>query len=108
MGLAGLSCPKVNGLHISLGGNTIATLTGVAQELEMEESFVLINRSIGIDETGTAADDLLIGDADDRCIFDQAAGDLWYDADGVGGAAQVMVAHFEMAATLGADDFIIV
>ena len=48
------------------------------------------------------------GDADDRFIFDQAAGDLWYDADGAGGAAQVMVAHFEMGALLGADDFIIV
>jgi len=49
---------------------------------------------------GTAA-----GDADDRLIYDQATGNLWWDADGNGGGAAVMVAVFENHAALAATDF---
>lgn len=44
-------------------------------------------------------------DADDRIIFD-AAGRLWYDADGVGGAAQVLVANLGAASLAASDVFI--
>ncbi len=48
---------------------------------------------------GTAA-----ADADDRLVFDRASGRLWFDADGVGGAAQVLVATFEQDALVTAAD----
>ncbi|KGM50591.1 calcium-binding protein [Pseudooceanicola atlanticus] len=49
--------------------------------------------------TGTVA-----ADASDRFIFDQAAGQLWFDADGSGGAEKVLVATFEQNATVSASD----
>ncbi|WP_167853588.1 calcium-binding protein [Roseovarius aestuariivivens] len=48
---------------------------------------------------GTAA-----ADASDRFIFDQASGQLWFDADGSGAGAQELVATFEQNATVTAAD----
>ena len=73
---------EVDGLHISLGNAEIATLSGLTEELDMEESFVLINRSIGIDETGTAADDLLVGDDGDNLLLGLDGNDSLYGLAG--------------------------
>jgi Ca2+-binding RTX toxin-like protein len=51
---------------------------------------------------GTAA-----GDASDRFVFDQASGQLWFDADGSGAAAQVLLATFEQNSNVQADDLLI-
>ncbi|WP_135507426.1 calcium-binding protein [Roseovarius aestuariivivens] len=48
---------------------------------------------------GTAA-----ADASDRFIFDQASGQLWFDADGSGAGAQELIATFEQNATVTAAD----
>ena len=45
-------------------------------------------------------------DADDYLIYDSGA--LYYDADGNGGGGQLLVATLSNAATLSADDFIII
>lgn len=50
--------------------------------------------------TGTQA-----GDADDRIIYNLATGDLFYDADGLGGAAQVNFAVLSTKPTVTASDF---
>ncbi len=47
-------------------------------------------------------------DSNDRFIFDHATGRLWFDADGIGGAAQQLVATFEQGATVTADDILII
>ncbi len=52
--------------------------------------------------TGTAA-----ADASDRFVFDQASGQLWYDVDGTGAAAQVLLATFEQNANVEADDIVV-
>jgi Ca2+-binding RTX toxin-like protein len=49
---------------------------------------------------GTAA-----GDADDRIIYDAATGNIYYDADGNGGGAQVLFANVGVGNTLLASDF---
>ena len=41
-------------------------------------------------------------------IYDQATGNLWYDADGVGGIAQVQLALISAAPVLSAADFVLV
>jgi Ca2+-binding RTX toxin-like protein len=57
----------------------------------------------GVFVTGTQAQD-----ADDRIIYNQASGGLFYDADGAGGAAAVQFATLDPAAILGASDFIVI
>lgn len=46
------------------------------------------------------------GDADDRLLYQQ--GNLYYDADGNGGGAKVLLATFDVATTLVASDFVVV
>ena len=41
-------------------------------------------------------------DADDRFVFDRASGQLWFDVDGAGGAAQELIATFEQNALVTA------
>jgi serralysin len=56
--------------------------------------------------TGTAAQD-----ADDRIVFDQASGALFYDADGVGAIAAVRFATLDLTGLQGsvsASDFVII
>jgi Ca2+-binding RTX toxin-like protein len=43
-------------------------------------------------------------DAADRLIFDQTSGRLWYDSDGTGASAQILVATFDQGAILTHDD----
>ncbi|MDF8333450.1 calcium-binding protein [Novosphingobium cyanobacteriorum] len=45
--------------------------------------------------------------ADQHVIYDQASGRLWYDEDGSGGAAQVLVAILIGAPALSAGDFLL-
>jgi Ca2+-binding RTX toxin-like protein len=52
---------------------------------------------------GTAA-----RDAEDRLVYDQASGKLFYDADGTGAGAQILFAQLSAGAELGVADFQIV
>lgn len=45
------------------------------------------------------------GDADDRIIYDQATGNIYYDEDGTGAAEQVLIARVEPGTVLSASDF---
>ncbi|WP_092424613.1 cadherin domain-containing protein [Alloyangia pacifica] len=47
-------------------------------------------------------------DADDRLIFDGQSNKLYYDADGVGGADQQLIARIDDVTSLTVDDFVIV
>lgn len=51
---------------------------------------------------GTAA-----ADADDHIIYDQATGRIYYDADGVGGAAQILFATVTAGTALTSADFLL-
>jgi Ca2+-binding RTX toxin-like protein len=53
--------------------------------------------------TGTAA-----ADADDRIIFDSASGSVYYDADGNGSGAALLVAYVPVGQALTAADFLVV
>ncbi|MBC7986133.1 MAG: M10 family metallopeptidase C-terminal domain-containing protein [Sphingomonadaceae bacterium] len=44
----------------------------------------------------------------DRIIYDQASGKLWFDEDGTGAAAKVLIATFQNNAVLASTDFIVV
>jgi Ca2+-binding RTX toxin-like protein len=47
-------------------------------------------------------------DANDRIIYKESTGELFYDADGVGGAAKVKFAEIENAPTLSHTDFMVI
>ncbi len=63
----------------------------------------------GLSAGALAADAFVLGtaaaDANDRIIYDQTTGQLWHDADGVGGADASLFATLSNKATLDADDF---
>ena len=50
---------------------------------------------------GTAAQD-----ADDRILYDSVTGRIFYDADGVGGAAAVLFARVDAGTVLTSADFV--
>ena len=45
------------------------------------------------------------GDADDRIVYDAATGNIFYDADGLGGVAQILFATVTPATALTNADF---
>jgi len=53
--------------------------------------------------TGTGAQD-----ADDRIIYNQATGELWFDADGSGAGAPIQFALLTAGTTLTASDFVVI
>jgi len=59
--------------------------------------------SAGAFRTGTSAQD-----SDDRIIYDSATGALYFDADGIGGAAQVQFAILSSAPVITASDFTVI
>lgn len=48
------------------------------------------------------------GDANDRIVYDDASGQLFFDSDGDGAAGQVLIATLSGAPTLSAADFIVI
>lgn len=48
---------------------------------------------------------LLAQDADDRIIYDQSSGNIFYDEDGTGSSDQVLIARVEAGTQLDASDF---
>jgi serralysin len=55
----------------------------------------------GAFHAGTAA-----ADADDRIVYNAATGEIFYDADGVGGAAQILFAAVNAGTALTNADFV--
>jgi Ca2+-binding RTX toxin-like protein len=82
--------------------NTLASDTGDTLKIKLS----LLGAS-GLSSGALDANHLALGatagDADDRFIFDVAAGQLWYDVDGTGAQNQTLVATFEQDAIVTAD-----
>ena len=59
---------------------------------------------------GIQAGEFVIGmaaqDGDDRLVYDQASGRLFYDADGNGAGAAVLLAQLSAGTTLSAASFV--
>lgn len=81
---------------------------------EADEGDILMLKSLvfgGVDKGMLDASALAMGtqaaDADDRFVFDQASGQLWFDADGSGEGAQQLVATFLGGAEVTAEDILV-
>jgi len=47
-------------------------------------------------------------DADDRIVYNQATGQIFFDADGNGAGAQVLFATVNAGTVLSASDFVVI
>jgi Ca2+-binding RTX toxin-like protein len=79
------------------------------------EDFIVLARSVfgaAGPQARLAGDAFVLGtaaaDAEDRLVYDQASGKLFYDADGTGAGAQILFARLGAGTELGAADFQIV
>ena len=96
------------------GSGTVDRIIDFNTNVEDEGDMLLFRATYyeGLSEGALAVDAFVLGTAavgaEDRFIFDQSSGSLWYDEDGTGVMAQEMVAVFDNSATVGADDFVIV
>jgi serralysin len=79
--------------HLELDASVFTTLAG------------LDALGAGMLRTGSGVSQAL--DADDHMIYDTSSGQLYYDADGAGGAAAVQFAQIKGAVKLTVDDFLI-
>jgi Ca2+-binding RTX toxin-like protein len=81
-------------------------------DFNVAEDTIQLDRDIF---TGIAADGALAGafrtgtsalDADDRIIYDAVTGQIFYDADGLGGTAQILFATVNAGTALTNADFV--
>ena len=94
----------------ALGANNVDRIIDFNTNEANEGDILKMKGSVfgGMSAGALAAADFVAGtaalDASDRFIFDQASGQLWFDADGSGAGAQVLVATFEQNAQVTAAD----
>ena len=92
-----------------LGGGNIDTIVGFASGSDKigldEDVFVGVNSGnlASVFVAGTQAQD-----ADDRIIYDQATGQLFYDADGTGAGAQVQFATVSTGLAMTNSEFVVI
>jgi Ca2+-binding RTX toxin-like protein len=83
--------------------DTISDFDSIRDQIHLSKAvFAALGDAVGAGEfrLGTAAQD-----ANDRLIYDQATGHLYYDADGVGGTGKRMIAILEPETVLSVDHF---
>jgi Ca2+-binding RTX toxin-like protein len=76
------------------------------------DDFIVLGRNVfgaAGPQARLAGDAFVLGtqaaDAEDRLVYDQASGKLFYDADGTGAGAQILFAELGAGTALGAADF---
>jgi Ca2+-binding RTX toxin-like protein len=83
--------------------DTISDFDSIRDQIHLSKAvFAALGDAVGAGEfrLGTVAQD-----ANDRLIYDQATGHLYYDADGVGGTGKRMIAILEPETVLSVDHF---
>jgi Ca2+-binding RTX toxin-like protein len=94
----------------ALGGSNVDGI----QDFATGSDRILLDHSVfaGLATGGLATSAFVLGtgagDADDRIIYNQATGELWFDADGNGAAAPVLFATLAPSTSLAAADFAVV
>jgi serralysin len=92
----------------ALGGNgdTITDFSVVNDTFNLKQS-VFTDLSLGTLGANAFVNGTSAGDADDRIVYDNTTGELFYDADGNGAGGQVKFATVTAATALTNNDFII-
>lgn len=94
----------------ALGGDNFDRITDFVSGSDRIQLSQSVFAALGLG--GIAAGQFVAGtaalDADDRILYDQATGTIFYDADGNGSGAAVAFAQLNAGTTLVASDFIVV
>ena len=105
--LAGFGGADSFAFTTSLGGGNVDVIADFAHGVDKIQLDDAVFAGLGLGAlganafvTGTAA-----GDTDDRIVYNQATGQLFFDADGSGGTGAVLFATLEGAPVLSASDF---
>jgi Ca2+-binding RTX toxin-like protein len=94
----------------ALGGSNVDAIQDFASGADR----ILLDHNVfsGLSTGALASSAFVLGtaaqDADDRIVYNQATGELWFDADGNGAGAAVLFATLAPSATLAASDFAVV
>jgi Ca2+-binding RTX toxin-like protein len=93
----------------ALGAGNVDTVSGF---LSGTDKIALDDAIFGGVTSGNLANAFVVGtaagDADDRIIYNQATGELFYDADGSGAGAAVLFASLQGAPVLAASDLVVI
>jgi len=78
-----------------------------ADDLFKLDAAVFTTLSVGTLDSAAFAYGKIAADEDDRIVYDEARGELFYDADGSGGADAVRFAIVSGGSSLSAEDFLV-
>jgi len=95
-------------LNASTNVDTVTDFVAADDQFSLDNG-VFLNSGVSFGQLGAAAfhAGTAAADASDRVIYDQASGDLFYDADGTGAGAQVLFARVDAGTSLTVSDFFI-
>ena len=105
--LAGLGGADFFDFTTALGGgnvDTVGDLVSGTDKIRLDNA-VFAGLSDGALPASAFVIGSAAGDADDRIVYNQTTGQLFYDADGNGGAAAVLFATLNPGQALSASDF---
>ena len=94
----------------ALGGGNIDILAdfSVADDTILLENAVFTGLANGALAAGAFVTGAAAGDADDRIVYNSATGQIFFDADGSGGGAQIHFATVNAGTVLTASDFTVI
>ncbi|WP_439114161.1 peroxidase family protein [Hydrogenophaga sp.] len=98
----------------ALGGDNVDRITDFSNARRNDDTIRLENAVFtSLTQTGTLSaaafrSGAAAVDADDRIIYNSQTREIFYDADGVGGAAQILFATLDNAVTLTRTDFVVI
>ena len=94
-----------------LGANNIDAILGFSSAddtILLENNGVFVGLAVGALNPNAFVIDTTALDADDRIIYNQATGQLFFDADGSGAGAQIQFAALQGAPLIQANDFTVI
>jgi Ca2+-binding RTX toxin-like protein len=92
----------------ALGGGNVDAIADFVQgtdKIALDDAIFTQVGSLGALNAGAFVAGTQAADADDRIIYNSATGELFYDADGAGGSAQILFATLQAGTVLSASDF---
>jgi Ca2+-binding RTX toxin-like protein len=109
--LIGLAGADTFAFTTALGAGNVDFISGFehgVDKIALDDAIFTAIGGLGALDSNAFVTGFSAADASDRIIYDSTSGRLFYDADGLGGAAQVQIASLNGSLPLTASDFIVI